>query len=78
MTFERFALKQPCVSYHVLSSSTCSFWIKFMWGSTYIIYENIEIVNVWANIPKDLPRVLEEGPFTSSQTAKTSPTYGWQ
>ena len=31
MTFERYALKLPCVSRHVSSSFTCLFWMKFMW-----------------------------------------------
>ena len=43
-----------------------------------IVYNNFWVGNVWANIPKDQPRVLEEGHVLVAKTAKGSPTYGWQ
>ena len=45
---------------------------------TKLVYDHILVVNSRAILPKDQPRVLEEGPFTRAKDVKTSPTYGWQ
>ena len=37
-----------------------------------IVYKHIQIVNIRENIPKDHPRVLEEGPKLVPKTAKTT------
>ena len=36
------------------------------------------VVNIRENIPKDHPRVLEEGPMLVAKIAQGSPTCGWQ
>ena len=76
MTFERFALKRPCVSWHVLSSFTCLFRIKFMW----------EVLNSYTNIFKfetseqtslrTIQGSLRKDPSRVPKLSKTSPTYG--
>ena len=40
-----------------------------------ILYEHVFVGNVWVNIPKDHPNVLEEGPFMSVQAAKDIPNH---
>ena len=63
----------PCfLKFHVLV-----FDEVYMRGSK-IISDHIQVGYVWEKIPKDQPRVLEEGPFTRAKAVKTSPTYGWQ
>ena len=36
---------------------------------TKIVYKYILVGNLWENIPKDHPRVLEEGPMLVAKTA---------
>ena len=47
-------------------------------GGPKIVYKHIQIVNIRENIPKDHPRVLEEGPMLVAKIAQGSPTCGWQ
>ena len=39
-----------------------------------LIYYHVWVVNVQDNIPKDRPRILEEGPMLVAKTAQGSPT----
>ena len=43
-----------------------------------LVYNHVWVVNVKANIPKDQPKVLEEGPMLTAKTAQSSANYGWQ
>ena len=43
-----------------------------------LIKGHVCLRNVQENIPKDQPRVLEEGPVLVAKAAQGSPTYGWQ
>ena len=36
-----------------------------------LIYEHVQVLNVWGNIPMDNPRVIEEGPFMSAYDCPT-------
>ena len=36
---------------------------KILVGGSTLVYDYLWVVNVWENIPKDHPRVLEEGSF---------------
>ena len=62
MTFESFALKRPRVFKHILSGCTCSFWLEIHVRGDKIMLKHVWVVNVWEYIPKDHPRVIEEGP----------------
>ena len=44
---------------------------------TKLVYEHVRVGNIRANIPKDHPRVLEEGPKLVPKTAQDSPTNRW-
>ena len=39
-----------------------------------LIEDHVWVVNVWENIPKDQPRVFDEGPILVAKTAQGSPT----
>ena len=43
-----------------------------------LIDDHFWVGNFLENIPKDLPRVLEEGPMLVAKTAKRHSTYGGQ
>ena len=43
-----------------------------------LIYNHVWVENVQANIPKDHPRVLENGPKVVPKTIQDSPTHTWQ
>ena len=42
-----------------------------------IIYDYVRVEKFWENIPKDHPRVLEEGPKVGAKTVQDNPTNGW-
>ena len=42
-----------------------------------LIYEHLWVGNFRENIPKDHPRVLEEGPKVGAKTVQDNPTNGW-
>ena len=41
-----------------------------------ILYEHVWVGNIWESIPKDNPRVLEEGPKLVSKATKDSLNHG--
>ena len=43
---------------------------------TKLIYKHVWVVKVRENIPKDYPRVLEEGPKVGAKYVQDSPTKG--
>ena len=45
---------------------------------TKLIYKHVWVVKVRENIPKDYPRVLEEGPKVGAKTAQDIPTNDWK
>ena len=75
MTFKQFALKWPCVSWHVSLSFTCSFRMKFMW----------EVLNLYTNLfgfetsrwksPRKNQGSLKKDPSLVSKLLKTSQSY---
>ena len=62
MTFESLSMKRPCVSVHVSSSFYMFCLDEIHVTGPKLIYEHVWVRNIWKNIPKDHPRVLEEGP----------------
>ena len=73
MTFERFALKQTCVSWHVSSILTCSFSMKFIW----------EVLNSYTNIfgmetfgkksPRTIQGSLRKNPSSKPRLSRPCP-----
>ena len=43
-----------------------------------LVYGNVCVGNILANIAKDHPRVHEEGPKVGAKTSQDIPTNGWQ
>ena len=67
ITFESFALKGPCVSYHVLLSFFMFILDKIDMGGPKIVYKYILVGKFCAKVPEDQPRVIYEGTFILGQ-----------
>ena len=47
-------------------------------GGPKLVYGHIMVGYVREKIPKDHPRVVQEGPMLVAKTAQGSPIYGWK